>query len=163
MNTHLPTFGASVPIVIADAAILTTFCMIGNMLLKLLFGTLDDRITIQNTSYLILITVGVSILLMYSKAQIAMCVGAFLFGASAMFSSVQIPILVQSIWGGKQYTDMIVVVNTSATLFYSLSTSLFGYLYDWNRNYDLSFQLILLMLVVEGLCVYGLFYRKNNM
>lgn len=162
LNAHLPTFGTSVPLVIADAAILTTFCMIGNMLLKLLFGVLDDKINVQKTSYLVLLTIGAGILMMYSRNQIAMCVGAFLFGAAAMFSSVQTPILVQSIWSKERYADMIVVVNMSSALFYSLSISLFGYLYDWSGNYDLSFRIILAMLVVEGLFIYELFHRKRK-
>ena len=161
LNSHLPMIGASVPLVIADAAFLTTCSMLGNMILKTLFGILDDRLGVHKTSYFIMGTVVIAVLMMLSKQQVLLCLGAFLFGASAMFSSVQIPVLVQSLWSKEKYADVIATVNMASGLFYSLAIAIFGYLYDWNGSYDLCFLIILISVVIEGICVYFLFRRNS--
>lgn len=160
LNSHLPTFGVSIPLVIADAAFLITCSMFGNMILKLLFGILDDRLGVHKTSYFVIGTITVAVLMMLSKHQILVCIGAFLYGSAAMFSSVQLPILVRSLWNKEQYPDVIAAVNTASALFYSLAIAVFGYLYDWFGSYDLCFLIILISLAVETICIFILFPQK---
>ena len=160
MNSHLSMFGETVPMVIVDAAFLTTCVMLGNMILKLIFGVTDDRAGPEKTSYAVMAAITAGVLLMLTGQQVPVCVGAFLFGAGSMFSSVQLPILVQSLWRKEAYIDTFTLINMVSNLFYSLALSLFGYVYDWTGSYDLCFYGVL---ISAAAAVGGVFwlYRKK--
>lgn len=158
--SHLPAYGISVSISIVDASLLTTFCMLGNMTTKLAFGLLNDRVGAKKASNIAFCMIGGAILLLMSKVQIAMCVGAFLFGTVSMFSITQVPLIARTICDEEQYANILVAVNVASYISYSVSMSLYGYLYDWLGSYDMILLMLLGGLIVEFFQVHFLIQKK---
>lgn len=158
--SHLPAYGSVVPVTIVEASLLTTFCMLGNMATKLAFGPLNDRVGSRWASDIAIGVIAVAILLLLSKGQLAMCIGAFLFGTVAMFSVTEVPLIARSIWNKAHYADAMVAINVASYLSYSFTMSIYGYLYDFWGQYDIIFVILLGLLVVEWILIH-LLIRKN--
>lgn len=158
---HLPAYGTSISITVVDASLLTTFCMLGNLTSKLVFGPLNDRLGTRSASNIAVVVIGLAIFALMSRIQAAVCFGAFFFGTVSMFSITEVPLIAKSIWDKEHYADAMVATNVAAYLAYSCMVPLYGYLYDWFGRYDIMFLLMLGQLLAEWVLVHILIRKKE--
>lgn len=147
---HLTTYGHSVGFMFADTSLLSTLFMVGNMISKIVFGSLNDRYGAQKCSYLGLGIILIAELLLLTATDIVMLVGALLFGTISMFSQLQITILCRESWDGTEYACALVVVQVVSQIFYSAGISGIGFAYDFIGDYR-----PLLVVLIMSICVCG--------
>lgn len=159
---HLTTYASSVGFMLVNASLLTTLFMIGNMLSKIIFGTLNDRYGARKCSYLGLGIICIAEGLLLSTGDIAMLVGGLLFGAVSMFSQVQITILCRESWDGTDYAHALIVVQVVSQVFYSAGISGLGFAYDFLKDYRPLLVMLIASLFICGILIYLIFHEKKS-
>lgn len=146
---HLTSYGHSAGFILVDVSVLSTLFMVGNMLSKIVFGSLNDRYGAQKCSYLGLGIILVSEVLLLTAVDKMMLVGALLFGTVSMFSQVQVTILCRESWEGSDYAHALVVIQVASQIFYSAGISGIGFAYDFLGDYR---PLLVLLIVSIFIC-----------
>lgn len=159
---HLTTYGNSVGFAIANASVLTTLFMIGNMLSKIVFGSLNDRYGAKKCSYLGLGIICAAEVLLLTTVDSAMLAGALLFGTVSMFSQVQVTILCRTSWSGADYAHALVVVQVASQIFYSAGISGFGFAYDFLGDYRPLIVMLIASILVSCAFIYMIFRKKKT-
>ena len=134
-----------------NGSTLLTLYLFGNMCFKFFFGYTNDRIGVFGSTLLELGTLLAGCVLLLSHGGTFMLMGAILFGACAMLSNVQSPLLVRTLWEkenfSRAYARMVMIADAS----YYLSITLFGVVYDFTGKYE-----PVLMLCMGGICLEAL-------
>jgi len=144
---QIPTFGVSIGYTLETSAMLTSFCMIGNVGGKLLMGAISDRIGIYRSAVLFLIMVLISMLLfLFAQGSLpAMLAAAILFGAEyALYMNVQ-PILFIDIYGPREYQMKISRNQAILSLSGAVMSVLIPYIYDFTGSFNPYFILGLIL------------------
>ena len=133
----LPTFAGTVGLA-AIAAFLPSVAMISNIVGKLVLGWLADAVGPRNAT---LCGFGVGIaafaLFLFSNGNALMVMAAAaLFGVLTAMVTVNIPLLVRSTFGSRDYSSLFSYVSMGTSLIASLGMSVFGLLYDSFGSYD---------------------------
>ena len=160
--SHLPTFGTTIPLTIANVSILTSLCMLGNTGSKFLFGAMADYIGAKKTSFLALGIVAGAICLMLTKGQLATCIGAFFYGVVSFMAITGLPLVAKSVCSDKQYSKALVAMNVSSYLSMSLCVSIFSFFYDLLGRYDEIFVALLAMVAIEAVLIGSLYWGKRK-
>ncbi len=148
---YLSGYGDSVNLFTGNGSTLLTLYLFGNMCFKFFFGYTNDRIGVFGSTLLELGTLLAGCVLLLSHGGTFMLMGAILFGACAMLSNVQSPLLVRTLWEkenfSRAYARMVMIADAS----YYLSITLFGVVYDFTGKYE-----PVLMLCMGGICLEAL-------
>ena len=159
---HLTTYGSSLGLAVSQATLLTTLFMLGNIASKLSFGPLNDRWGAKRCSYLGLLIVLISEILLLTGQQGTMMAGALLFGTISMFSQVQLTLICRNLWSGSEYVKSMVVVSICAQLAYSLGISGIGFAYDHLGTYQKILGVLIASVLVGLFFVYTVFRTPNG-
>lgn len=154
----MPTYAGTVGLA-AVAAFLPSIAMVSNIVGKLVLGWLVDAAGPRNAT---LCGLGVGIaafaLLLLSNGSVPLVMaGAALFGVFTAMVTVNVPLIVRSAFGSKDYSVLFSYVSMGTSLIASLGMSLYGILYDVFGSYDPSLMLCIgasaaaAVLVVAGM------------
>lgn len=160
--SHLPTFGTTIPLTIANVSILTSLCMLGNTGSKFAMGVLADHIGAKKTGFLALgIAVG-AICLMLTKGQIAVCIGSFFYGVVSFMAITGLPLIAKAVCSDKLYSQALVAMNVASYLSMSLCVSIFSFFYDLLGEYDEIFLALLAAIALEAVLIIALYHGKRK-
>ena len=129
----MPTYAGTVGLA-AVAAFLPSIAMISNIVGKLVLGWLADAVGPRNAT-LCGFGVGVTAFALFlaSNGNVGMVmVAAALFGVL----TVNVPLLVRSAFGSKDYGTLFSYVSIGTSLVGSLGISVYGFLFDRFGSYD---------------------------
>ncbi len=133
----MPTYAGTVGLA-AVAAFLPSIAMISNIVGKLVLGWLADAVGPRNAT-LCGFGVGVTAFALFlaSNGNVGMVmVAAALFGVLTAMVTVNVPLLVRSAFGSKDYGTLFSYVSIGTSLVGSLGISVYGFLFDRFGSYD---------------------------
>ena len=133
----MPTYAGTVGLA-AVAAFLPSIAMISNIVGKLVLGWLADAVGPRNAT-LCGFGVGVTAFALFlaSNGNVGMVmVAAALFGVLTAMVTVNVPLLVRSAFGSKDYGTLFSYVSIGTSLVGSLGISVYGFLFDRFVSYD---------------------------
>lgn len=160
VTQHLPGYGASLGYSASLGAMLLSAGMIGNIVSKLIIGTLSDRFgPIKATLTMIVAnTLGIVLLMMKSPSTL-LVLGAFLFGSCYSIGAVALPLLTKHFFGNDQYSRVFPVISFASNIGAAISLSMVGYVFDFFGSYGYAFIMAFVMILV---CVVTLFITSKQ-
>ena len=143
---HLPGFAVSVGFAVSLGALMTSLASASNILSKLMYGVLTEKIGAYKSTILCAAVNIVSIImLLVLRAPWAMAAGAFLFGFSFANSSVALSVMTRELFGIEKYTRVYPTVSFAGAMANAVGVTLLGMIYDLFGNYYVVFILCLIM------------------
>lgn len=156
---HFSGFATSIGWSTVMAGMLVSACSFGNMLLKLIYGTLCDHIGVRNATLLALIVcmVGFALFLTMQQSEAAMFVAAVCYGATLALTAVGAPIITKSIFGLKDYSRIYSRMTIATYLVGAVGMSGIAYVYDIFGSYDPAFILALVLEMISVILLLVIF------
>lgn len=156
MPQHFPGYAQALGFTASLGATMLSASMIGNISAKLLFGILSDKIGSFYTSVVILATNLISLfVLLFIHTELALIVGAFLFGTIYSMGSVGIALLCKDFFGVENYNVTYPKVTFAIGISGAVFASLIGYVYDFTGGYTAA---ILMLIAFHALVFVSLLF-----
>lgn len=160
LNLFMPTYVTSVGFSVEQSAFVASAIMLGVTIGKIALGYINDRSSLAgvftSTGLGIL---GFVFLLMGNESMALMTIGGFLFGWAYAGVTVETALLVRTVFGTKDYSQIFSNISIALALGGAVMAGGWGYLVDFlNFKIILSTGIVLLML--SGLI--GIYALKGN-
>ena len=160
---HMPSFAVAVGMSAAVGASMSSMASMSNIVSKLMFGVLTDKIGPHKTT---LLCAGINIvsivILLFIHTPLVLAVAAFLFGFTFANSSTAMSMLTRGTFGIANYTRVYPLISFVGSSANALGVTLLGMLYDSTGTYT---SVLLLCLVLQVLVVFfilGLMKTKKT-
>ncbi len=126
---------------------------VGNIVGKVVFGALGDRIGIKPTFaiFMLLYILAFVVWLIFSDITM-LYVGAFLLGTHNALLSVGFPVLARRLFGNKDYPKIWSYLAMPYTLVSGFGTALVGYIYQGTGSYTMSLYVGIGLVVIATIC-----------
>ncbi len=128
---------------------------IGNIVGKILFGVLADKIGLKATFIVFVVFyVGAFVIWLLFNTTIMLIAGAFLLGTHNAIISVGFPVLARRLFGTKDFAKIWSYLSMPFTLAAGFGTSLVAYIYQASGTYTASLYLGIGLAVMAGICAF---------
>ncbi|MDR1184403.1 MAG: MFS transporter [Coriobacteriales bacterium] len=143
----LPTYATSMNL-LAIVGLISTVCMVGNVIGKLGLGAISDKLGGVPTGVIgmVIIAVGFVLLLLFGTSAPLVLVGSTLLGCSLSLTAVVAPILARTAFGSKEFPAIYANLNIGLSLIGAFGTTIMGLLFDVTGSFDAVFMIYI------GLC-----------
>ena len=139
---YAQSFAETLPAVAAASGVVASAAMGGQAVGKVLLGTINDRSVRLGVCVGIGAGVaGVTLMWLFPGALPLLLAGAFLFGVVYAMTTVQTPLLVRTVFGGADYTNIYSRVSMVGSLMSAIAAVLWGVVVDSAGGYPLMFVL----------------------
>ncbi len=139
---YAQSFAETLPAVAAASGVVASAAMGGQAVGKVLLGTINDRSVRLGVCVGIGAGVaGVTLMWLFPGALPLLLAGAFLFGVVYAMTTVQTPLLVRTVFGGADYTNIYSRVSMVGSLMSAVAAVLWGVVVDSAGGYPLMFVL----------------------
>lgn len=140
-NNQLSTYAQSIGYTISVGAIMTSCCMVGNLLGKLVFGTLADRAGIYRAIriYLTFLTASMGIFLLFAHMLPILYVGTLFYGLAYSISTIAPSLLFLNIYGETRYKKNVGKAQSVSNIVFAVFSAAFPYAYDLTGSFNLVF------------------------
>lgn len=154
INSHFPAYGESVGLSPEVAALILSGTMLGNIVWKMLFGAMSDRIGAISASTLMYGIGFLSLLLMvFGQHPALLILAGFLFGAVFSISGVGLPLLSNEFFGPVAGGNVYSKVSFMASFGGALGVGITGFIYDYSDSYIPAFTIMLALLAVNAILI----------
>lgn len=164
-SSHLAGYAQYLSYSVVVASSLTSACMIGNTIGKLILGAMNDCIStkVATMTGSMIVIIGIILMVVFSGNSILLFGGSLLYGMSLSMNAVGTPLIVASLYQGEQYANVISKVLMANSFGGAFGVSLIGWSYDYFNTYKVAlvYQLITYIFIL-GEIVYLLKVQKNN-
>ena len=135
---HVTAYGISVGHSATFASYLLSLNMLGNVVSKLSFGLISDRFGGKVLIFTALSMIMASLLLLLGGASYLplLLVGSFMSGCFFSVSSVATPLMLQSVYGLRDYARIFILLSLGQNLFVSFGPTMVGFMYDHSSGYS---------------------------
>lgn len=149
--TQMPTFAFSIGYALEVGAILTSCCMVGNLIGKLIFGIIVDHIGVYTADriYVAIIFVALLDFLFLGSNQMVLYLAAVLLGACYAVSNVSISLVFLDLYGKDAYGQHLSHAQAISGIISALLASAIPYLYDITGSFDLAFVCGIVTMVIS--------------
>ncbi len=163
VTQHLPGYGESLGFPLTSCAILLSSGMMGNIVSKLVIGSLSDHFG-EMKATLMMITVNILgiVLLIIGRSMTLLIIGAFLFGSCYSLGAVAGPLLTKYFFKTKNYARAFPTISFASNVGAAISLSMVGYIYDFFGSYIYAFIIALVMIFVSILLLMITTKTKEN-
>ena len=162
MLQHLPSFGMSLGFTAALGALMSSMASTANIVSKLMFGALTDRIGAHKTTMLCsLINIAAVVMMLLVHTQVTMVAGAFLYGFTFANSSTAMSILSRETFGMENYTRVYPIIAFTGSVANAVGVTLLGMMYDATGSYYVNLILCLIIQAANVLLVANLLRRRS--
>lgn len=163
MTQHLPGYAESISLSASLGAGLLSMGMLGNIISKLVIGTLSDLLgSLKATVILLATTLIGNLFLMQAQSSLLLLSAAFLFGSSYGLGSVSIALVTREIFGDSNYVKAFPIISFAGNAGAAIAFSAIGYIYDFTRSYFPALVLILILLILSFLSLLLAFYYSKD-
>ena len=163
MLQHLPAFALSLGFTAAIGASMSSMASTSNILSKLMFGALVDKLGAYKTAILCaMINVVAVAMMLLIHTSFSMIVGAFLFGFTFANSSTAISILTRETFGMENYTKVYPFTSFVGASANAFGVTLLGLLYDATGTYSIILIMCLIMQAFVLFCILTLAKKKRE-
>ena len=144
MNQHLSALAVSHGYSLDASATVLTAAMIGNIIFKLIYGFVSDRVNpiYVSVAWTAIGTVGTVLILLFAANGALIRTGALLYGAFFSLSTVAMTMLVQFV-AKDRYAEVYSRMVIFTSMAYALSVSLYGMAYDFMGSYTPALIMVL--------------------
>lgn len=141
------------------ASLLLSAAMVGNILSKFVIGLVSDKFgAFKATLLMIIFNIAGIILMIFTKADISIIIGAVLFGSVFAIGAVGFSLLTRDFFGRENYLKVFPIVTFAANMGGAFAVSLVGYAYDFLGSYSIAFYAALAINIIN---IIGMFIVKN--
>ena len=151
-GNYLPSVAQSVGKAAAVGAAISSMCMIGNIVGKLLLGPATDKfgsVSATKLSICVVVVANTSLLgACFTAQNVFLYVGGFLTGMALSINSVALPLLVRSVFGNQNYSKIFSYASMASSLSRACATTIAGTLYDISGTYVLSVGLNIILYII---------------
>lgn len=159
---HLSGYAESLGYSASLGAMLLSAANISNIVSKLIYGVLSDRIGTKKSAVLFAsLSVCGMLLLMFIKVPVVMIISTLLYGCTLPNSATSISLITSDIFGLSEYSKIYPKVSFVGGTMNAIGVTLLGFLYDATQNYLLLIGLCIILQVIAITSVIQL-YRINN-
>ncbi|NLH63449.1 MAG: MFS transporter [Erysipelotrichaceae bacterium] len=139
---HLPSYAIAIGNTAEAGALMLSLALIGNIVSKLLAGTLADIIGTKNALWILSVICLFAILLLFCTQNILfLYLGALLMGCGYGIGAVGITLMTKSLFGLTGFVRIYPIVSFLASISFSAATALIGWLFDLTGSYLISFEI----------------------
>ena len=140
-NNQLSTYAQSIGYTISVGAIMTSCCMVGNLLGKLIFGTLADRAGIYRAIriYLTFLAASMGIFLLFARMLPILYVGTLFYGLAFSISTIAPSLLFLNLYGETRYKKNVGKAQSVSNIVFAVFSAAFPYAYDLTGSFNLVF------------------------
>ena len=139
---YAQSFADTMPAIAAASGIVASAAMGGQAVGKVVLGAVNDRSVHAGVVLGIGAGVaGVTLMWLFPSALALLLVGAFLFGVVYAMTTVQTPLLVRTVFGSADYTNIYSRVSMVGSLMSAVAAVLWGLVVDSAGGYPLMFVL----------------------
>ncbi|GEM_PF-4942409 len=162
-GNYIASYGVSIGFTLSQGAILSSTISIGNLVLKLIFGYLTDRIGGYRTALInfLAIVAGIVVLLAGGNNYIIAIVACFLIGSCYATSNVISRGLCRDLFGKEQLGIYYATLNVFSAV-QAFSYTFVGSVYDRCGSYIPAVYILLLLLVIGFILVTVDFRQKKK-
>ena len=159
VNQHTPAFIQSVGFTATFAASIVSFESMGSVFDKLFMGYLNDKIGVKWTAILQFCIILLGLFgFIFSRNPVVLYVAAVCFGIQDSLMSVSLPLLIRSIFGNANYTQIHAWIRCGVGLFGSFSGILVGHIFDVTGSYLPAFYVMIFVCLAGILTVVAAYY-----
>lgn len=163
VTQHLPGYGESLGFPLTSCAILLSAGMMGNIVSKLIIGSLSDHFgEMKATLMMISVNILGIVLLIIGRSMTLLIVGAFLFGSCYSLGAVVVPLLTKYFFKTENYAKAFPTISFASNVGAAISLSMVGYIYDFFGSYIYAFIIALVMIFVSILLLMITTKTKEN-
>ena len=139
---YAQSFADTMPAIAAASGVVASAAMGGQAVGKVLLGTINDRSVHLGVFVGICAgAAGVTLMWLFPGTLALLLVGAFLFGVVYAMTTVQTPLLVRTVFGSADYTNIYSRVSMVGSLMSAVAAVLWGLVVDSAGGYPLMFIL----------------------
>ncbi len=162
---HFSGFATSIGWDTVMAGTLVSACSLGNMVLKLIYGALADKIGAKRSTLIALLVciMGFVIFLTMQQTIMAMYIAAVCYGATLALTAVGAPIITKAIFGLKDYSRIFSRVTIATYLIGAIGMSGIAYIYDFFGSYNPAFMLGILLGGIATVILLAIFAMAKNL
>jgi MFS family permease len=163
-GTELGLFGTPEANAMFGATIVSAV-MIGNMGSKVIMGFVTDIIGVHRAMLiqLVLVVIGLLGFVFFSTSPWIIYVWAVLFGVQNSIYAVSTPLLIRSIFGEKNFTQIFTWARVGTGVIGAIGSTIIGYLFDIFHGYDAVFLVGVAIAVVCIACVVSAELTKKSL
>lgn len=162
LPSYAQSFADTMPAVAAASGIVASAAMAGQAVGKVILGAVNDKSVRLGIALGIGSgVVGVTLMWLMPGVLALLLVGAFLFGVVYAMTTVQTPLLVRTVFGSADYTNIYSRVSMVGSLMGTVAAVFWGFVCDSAGGYPLMFILgYVCMAVCAALALFALGQRK---
>ncbi len=150
LQPHLPAYSTSIGFAASFASLALSLSMLGVILCKAGIGYLNDKIGAAG-AMIVGISAGLlGTVFLYNArlSLLALFTGSFFYGIIASLAVVSTPLIVRIIFPLRHYNAIYSRVTMGTTFFSAIGVAFYGFLFDLNNSYRLSFVFIYVMTII---------------
>lgn len=155
MQPNITVFASSLGCATTTSSMMSSIIMASALIAKLVLGAANDRLGIRKTVLAAMIPAAVAIVLFFlaSDTRIYFLVlGAALYGIMIAFTTVQPPILVRSVFGQQNYSQIYPRIQQGYSLMSAVALPLYTSIYDACGSYRPVIILLMAALILAAIC-----------
>lgn len=147
---HFPGYAETINHSLSVGSVMLSAAMLGNIIFKVLFGLLSDRIgpTKTSVSMIALNIISIAFLLTASNVWI-LIISSFLFGAIYALPAVGVTLMTREFFGIRNFAKVYPVISFATAIGGAISISLVGYIYDFTGTYVPAFIISLIFHIIN--------------
>lgn len=151
LASYATSFEATLPQIAAASGIVASAAMAGQAIGKVVLGIVNDRSVRLGIFFGIACgAIGVVLMWFVPNPLPFLLVGAFLFGVVYAMTTVQTPLLVRSVFGSADYTNIYARISMVGSLMSAVAAVFWSFVIDSPGGFPLMF---VLSLVCMGICL----------
>lgn len=159
---HLSGYAESLGYSASLGAMLLSSANISNIVSKLVYGVLSDRIGTKKSAVLFAsLSISGMLLLMFIRVPVILVIGTLLYGCSLPNSATSISLVTSDIFGLSAYSRIYPKVSFVGGVMNAIGVTLLGFLYDATNNYLLLIGLCIILQVIAITSILSL-YKIND-
>ncbi len=149
LASYATSFSETLPEIAAASGVVASAAMAGQAIGKVLLGVINDKsVKLGIFSGLGCGVVGVLIMWFMPSPLILLLVGAFLFGIVYAMTTVQTPLLVRSVFGSADYTNIYARISMVGSLMSAVAAVFWSFVIDSPGGYPIMFILGIVCMVI---------------
>lgn len=142
LPSYAQSFAETLPTIAAASGVVASAAMAGQAVGKVLLGIVNDRSATAGVCVGIGAgAVGVALMWLIPQVMALLLVGAFLFGVVYAMTTVQTPLLVRTVFGSADYTNIYSRISMVGSLMGTIASVLWSLVVDSTGGYPLLFTI----------------------
>lgn len=158
---HLSAIALSRNYSLNIVSLFVSLSMIGNVTFKFITGEIADKKgAIFSNIFILIVTLLGNCLLLFINNSLLNVSGTLLFGAVFAETAVGLTLLTKEVFGIENYNKTYPIYALLGNASYAISTSAYGYLYDFSKTYDLGLIIGIILII---LCILTVIISKRRL